>query len=71
MVSLDELGSALRPDAPRGGGIGDRDEHADTEHTGENSNWELSCATLPGVCDRVSHTSFGERNLTVGHLEQQ
>ena len=28
MVSLEELG------------IGDRDEHADTEHTGENSNWE-------------------------------
>jgi hypothetical protein len=40
MVSLDELRSALRPDAPRGEGIGDRDEHADTEHTGENSNWE-------------------------------
>jgi hypothetical protein len=27
-MSLDELG------------IGDRDEHADTEHTGENNNWE-------------------------------
>ena len=40
MVSRDELGSAPRPDARRGGGLADRDEHADTEHTGENSNWE-------------------------------
>ena len=59
-MSLDELG------------IGDRDERADTEHTGENSNWEsFHVRCVLSVCDRVSHTSFGESNLTVGHPEHQ